>query len=59
MTRDLFERIGNAFTAGAATMEEQDLLRDAAAPASVRSFEDLPAQAQRLLADLETRGRTA
>jgi len=57
MTPDLSRRIGRAFTTGAATIAERDRLVKAASDRSVRTVEDLPPASQRLLLDLESRGR--
>ncbi len=59
MTPELSSRIGRAFTAGAATIAERDILRDDASRRDVLSFADLTLRSQRLLEDLESRGRAA
>ncbi len=57
MTPELSRRIGRAFTVGAATILERDTLRDDASRREVRAFDDLTLRSQRLLEDLESRGR--
>jgi hypothetical protein len=54
---ELARRLARAFDVGMASWAEQDLLRKAAGPASVRAVEDMPEAAQVLLYDLETRPR--
>jgi hypothetical protein len=51
----LSRRIARAFAQGMATWAEQDVLRRAAAPASVRSFDDLSEEARNILLELEHR----
>lgn len=58
MTRELWERIAQAFYAGAATVTEQDFLNTAAASPNVQNFDELPVAAQHLLTELEQRGRS-
>jgi hypothetical protein len=55
MTPDLSRRIAHAFRIGAADLDERDRLRAAAGPVHVKTFDDLPPDAQALLLDLETR----
>lgn len=58
MTPDLSRRIGRAFTYGAATPTERELLITAAVQPGVDTADDLPTKAHSLLLALEQRAQS-